>query len=113
MRVDDPVNAARGLGHAHVHGSSDFFVQDLQRSLFIEPHLSAEKALFIEISQNQVGIGNRHLRASEPVTDRTRHGPCALRSDLEQSGFGIDPNDTAAARADGFDPNFGEEDLVS
>ena len=100
MRIDNSVNAARRPGRAHTHRRRDLLFEDLQRSLLIQSHLAAEEAIFVQISKNQVSVGNRNFRAAEPIADRSRLGAGALRTDFEQPGFRIDPDNAAAARAD-------------
>src|SRR4030095_1571558 len=70
MRVDNSVNAARRWGRAHPHRRRDLLFEDLKPSLLIQSHLAAEEAIFVQISKNQISVGNRNFRAAEPIADR-------------------------------------------
>ena len=67
--------------------------------LHIELHLAAEKIIRIEITEHQIGVGHRRLRAALAIAHRAGIGARAVRPDFEQSER-IDPGDAAAAGAD-------------
>ena len=113
VRVGDAVNAARGLHLGHLQAAWRSSRGSPPASWLVQLHSAAEKIIFIEIAENQIGVGNRRLFAADIVADRTRRCAGALGSDFEQSGFRIDPGDTAAAGADRFDPDLGRQNIVT
>ena len=61
------------------------------------------KYVGIDIAEDDVGVGDRHLGAAHAVTDRSGVGAGAVRTDQQAAGHRIDPGDGAAAGADRFD----------
>src|SRR5215510_12684140 len=113
VRIDDAINATSRLRNAHAHRLGNFVFKCLQRPLFIEPHLSAQETVFIQITQNQIRIGNRNFRTSKTIANWSRVGSCTLGSDFEQSCFRIDPYDAATPGTDGLNPDLRQINLIS
>src|SRR3972149_3273221 len=96
--VDDLMDAPGRLLGSHL----ERLCQPFQRrfgAVHVELHLAAEKIVWIEITQYEVGVGHRRLRTALPIANRSGVSAGTLRSNLEQTE-GIDPRDAAAAGAD-------------
>ena len=93
-RVDTPRRVDGGqpewLGHAGQRG--------LRRGP-VKTHASAQEEVGIEVAQQQVGVGDRRLLATETVTGGPGIGPGASGAHLEQTEL-VYVRDAAAPRAD-------------
>ena len=67
-----------------------------------EPQIARQRAVGGQPAEDQVGVGNRRLRAAAPVAGRAGNRAGALRADFERAVF-PDPGDRPAAGADGVD----------
>src|SRR5215472_10523438 len=75
---------------------------------------AGSRANFIRPPKKQSSFRYPRIRsASETVADRSRARSGALRPNLEESAFRIDPNDAAASRANRFHPDLGEKKLIT
>ena len=94
-------------------GRAIFSFKASSAGVFGQLHPTAQKTIFIQITKDQIGVRHCHFIATHAVTNRPGARARALRSDFEQSGFRIDPDDAPATRADRLDPNFGKEQLIA
>ena len=65
----------------------------------VDRRVDRQQPLRVEPPEQQIGVGDRRLRAAAAVADRARAGAGAFRPDLDQPG-GVDAGDRAAAGAD-------------
>jgi len=65
----------------------------------VEPDGTADQMIGVDVTENDIGIGQGGLGALKVVADGTRRSASAMRSDLQRAA-GVDPDDRAAARSD-------------
>ena len=65
----------------------------------VEWHFTAEEVIWVEVTQDQIGIGHRRFAAAKAVAGRSGVGAGAIWSDLEQAEL-VDARNAAAASAD-------------
>ena len=81
--VNQVMNAPYGLYEWQPQGFCDTFLNPLPGSLFIKRYLSAKKIILIQISQQEVRIGNPGILTPPAVTDGSRLRPGTLGAHLE------------------------------
>src|SRR5205085_6120934 len=64
----------------------------------VESHGAAQKVLRVQVTQEQVGVGDGRLSAAAPIASRTRVRTGAARSNSHQVKR-VDPCDASATRA--------------
>src|SRR5262249_59273003 len=67
--------------------------------LQIDAHLATREVRWVEIAEEEVGVGDGGLRAAEPVRGGSRVRSGAARADLEQPDL-VHVRDAPAPRAD-------------
>src|SRR5215470_9137118 len=107
MRIGNPVNAGRSLDGTHSEGCRSPFGYSACRCFFAEAHFAAEKIIFVQIAQHEIGVRNSRLAASQLIADRPRVGARTLRPNFEDPRLRVDPGDAASSRADRLDPDLG------
>ena len=100
---------AAALLARHPVGVGDVALNDGARRLDVEVEIAAEEVARVDATQHEVGVGDRRLGASVPVTGRAGAGACALRADREAAEL-VDARDRAAAGADRLDIDHGDHD---
>ena len=71
---------------------------DIHRSLGggpVESPATPGDRMGVEVAENQVGVGHRHLRPAGAVADGAGYGACALRTHVRRPSP-VDPEDAAA-----------------
>jgi hypothetical protein len=110
-RVDDPMDAPRrGEPIDAERGGDAVDCHFGGRPIKAAP--AAEKARRIQISEHQIGVGDRRLVAAAPVAGGPGNRAGAFRTDM-QNAAGIDPGDRAAAGADAGDVEAVQRDRVT
>ena len=112
MRVGYTVNCAGGFDLAHLERLRDLFTNRCERFFLVQFHPAAEEVVFIEITEDEIRIGDRGFFAAHAVANRPRRSSRALRSHLEQTRFRVDPGNASSAGANGFDPDLRGENAV-
>ena len=93
------VDAPCRLGHRQPHRSGDPGLDGPAGRFGVEFHAAAQEVVRIEVSEDQVGIGDGRLGPAQAVADRARVRPGRLRSDLEQPEL-VDPGYRTSPRPD-------------
>ena len=92
------MDAPRGARRAHAQRLGDPGLDGLFGSGAIEGQASTEKEPRIEVSQEQVSIGNRRFCPTAAIARRTRIRPGAVWPDFQQPEA-VDARDRPAAGA--------------
>ena len=96
--ADDRVDAPRRLQSGQPERRGHTRHRYLRRRP-VEMHAAAEEEVGIEVAEQQVGVGDRRLPATETVAGGSWIGPGASRAHLEQAEL-VHPSDAAAAGSD-------------
>ena len=99
VRGGDTVGAERGVFRRQAHRLRHGALEGLARRLVVELQRAADEMARIEVSEQQVGVGEGWFRAARTVADGARIGACALRPHL-QAARGVEAEQRAAAGAD-------------
>ena len=97
--ADDIEDGGRSLVRVHAQGSPDPLGDGRRRAVRVERDGAAQEEVGIDIAEGERGVGHGRLGAALAVAGRARHGPRAVRADMEHAAR-IDPGDGAAAGAD-------------
>src|SRR5581483_12259186 len=97
VRVDDALDAPRGLGDADTQRLGDLTPDRLARAVDVERHAPAREPGRRDVAEDGVGVGDGRERPAPPVTDRTRSRARALGADEQRTL--PNPRDRPAARA--------------
>ena len=100
--VDDVVDAFRGVLHGQLQRIGDL-LDGRVRQITTQHHVAAELLHLGQITQHDVGIGHRRLRAAAVVRRRARIGARRLRTDAQRLGQLRHVGDRAAAGTDRAD----------
>src|SRR5262249_13319521 len=99
LRVEDAMDAERGLFDAHAERAGDRARDRLAAAVGLKLHAVAGQVLGMEIAEHDRGVGPRRLAAAEAVARRAGFGARRLRADAH-AARAVEPGDRAAARAD-------------
>src|SRR5690349_15929651 len=81
--VDDLMNAPGGRENVEPERLGDLSSDRLAGRVDIQTHLAAEEIVRVEVTEDEVGIGDGWRRPATPVASRSRHCARRVRPDLE------------------------------
>ncbi len=84
-----------GVGQGQAEGFGNFSLKDVMRFFRVQFDVAANQMCWIDITQDQIGIGDRRVGTPQIVAHRSGKGPSALRSGLKRAAP-VDPDDRAA-----------------
>ena len=96
--VDQSENALRRLVDVEPELRREF-ADGAARSAGVELHAAAEKIMFVETAEDEIGVRHRRFDAATPIGGRAGNGAGAAWADPEGAAL-IDEGDRAASGAD-------------
>ena len=102
----DPVDAECGFLNGHAQGPGDLLVENAACVFRIETHRPAEEDIGIHVADEHEHVGQGGFGPTEAVANRARSRACRARPDPRYAGALLEPDDRAAAGADGHNLDF-------